>query len=399
MGILSGLLDAGGAALGLTPAQASAAAPYSAFLPDHMNLPPAASDPNNLEQVSVAGKKKSGYDNSEELAAIKNVAAKYPTGSVGSGLGLSNMIPDAMPGAGTLRNILGTLGDAFLIQSGHAPIHAQQRYNEQIANAAAGFDTDPSGAAARIAATGAPGSLQDATNMYNTAQTYNLHKDQQEANNTYRQDRMDVAHQNADTTAAYKQEQLEARARAQMGAILSAGANGNGKNAWSTAQAQATALGKKYIKDFNPDLEPGLTGDRSQFNAGYGMTAGQYSRGQIAQQDAQMRDATTRRGQGIAAGTAQARTAATNGAYLQQLTQKEANAANGGPPLTDGEAANLAKFRHTSGGASGHTLNIPGLTPKGGGGAPQASQFQEGKVYQDAHGNKAKYSKGKWIPQ
>ena len=40
---------------------------------------------------------------------------------------------------GTLRDVIGVLGDAFLIQSGNAPIYAPTRRRERISDAMAGF--------------------------------------------------------------------------------------------------------------------------------------------------------------------------------------------------------------------------------------------------------------------
>lgn len=51
---------------------------------------------------------------------------------------------------GTLRDVLGTLGDAFLLQSGNKPIYAPQRERERLGDAMAGFTRDPLGAAERV---------------------------------------------------------------------------------------------------------------------------------------------------------------------------------------------------------------------------------------------------------
>jgi len=52
---------------------------------------------------------------------------------------------------GTLRNILGTLGDAFLIQSGHNPMYAPARAQEKAGDALSGFTVDPLAAVERLA--------------------------------------------------------------------------------------------------------------------------------------------------------------------------------------------------------------------------------------------------------
>ena len=51
---------------------------------------------------------------------------------------------------GTLRDILGVLGDAFLMQGGANPMYAPQRQRERAAAAMAGYADDPRGAAGRM---------------------------------------------------------------------------------------------------------------------------------------------------------------------------------------------------------------------------------------------------------
>lgn len=51
---------------------------------------------------------------------------------------------------GTLRDILGLVGDAFLIQSGNAPMYAPRRRQEQISDAWAGASENPQAAAERV---------------------------------------------------------------------------------------------------------------------------------------------------------------------------------------------------------------------------------------------------------
>ena len=52
---------------------------------------------------------------------------------------------------GTLRDVLGILGDAFLVQSGNAPMYAPTRRREKISDAWAGYSVDPIAAAERVA--------------------------------------------------------------------------------------------------------------------------------------------------------------------------------------------------------------------------------------------------------
>ncbi len=52
---------------------------------------------------------------------------------------------------GTLRDVIGLVGDAFLVQSGNAPVYAPRRRQEQISGAMAGFTEDPLAASERTA--------------------------------------------------------------------------------------------------------------------------------------------------------------------------------------------------------------------------------------------------------
>jgi hypothetical protein len=49
--------------------------------------------------------------------------------------------------------------------------------------------------------------------------------------------------------------------------------------------------------------------------------------------------------------------------------------------------------------ASGEPLPFPSKGEPTAAPAPQKSQFIEGQIYQDQHGNKAKYANGQWVPQ
>jgi hypothetical protein len=52
---------------------------------------------------------------------------------------------------GTLRDILGLVGDAFLVQGGNKPMYAPHRQQERISDAMAGFSVDPVAAGERVA--------------------------------------------------------------------------------------------------------------------------------------------------------------------------------------------------------------------------------------------------------
>lgn len=377
MGLLDILMGAAGLGKSDQPPQQQGQAPQSGPL-DLNSLPapgqpPVDNGPTNLSGVTAAappmggkpaGRPGGGYNNTDEVNAIQQVKQQYPQGNTGSGLGLSNLI-----GAkGTLRDVLGTLGDAFLIQSGHQPIHAEQRYREQIANAAAGFENDPGAAASRLAATGAPGSMDDAQKMFDTAQTQKLRQSQQESNNQYRDSNVAIRQETADSQASARQGQVEDRARQAMGGMLQAAAASGDPKKYADARTRALALGKSRIKDFDADSEVPATAE--EYGAGYGMSAGQVARNQtsnasIAERasSSNQRNATTIRGQNISAGNNNKRVAATErGQDMGQQNNKDRIAAKG----------------------SGQHLTIPGLNV-GGGAQPAAAAKPAGGAQQFSH--------------
>ena len=389
--------------------------PPTATAPSDPTLTPTSapddgSGVTNVAKVPVTASKKqlpgSGYNNQEELEALRaNQAASDPQLA-------QNPVANFMAQHGTLRSLLGTLGDAFLVQSGHQPGYQLANDRLKIARAGAGFDIDPTGAAARIAATGATGAQADAEAMYNTAQTAALHRDQQQFNQTYKTQDEDRKQQLADATVAQKDYKTAADAKSRIGAILGMAANSKDPKKWDAAIAQAKELGGKYIKDFKPDIE--LPGSMEEFNTGYGMTGNNVQRDLQRDRIANQVDRTKRAGIDAGIHNTDTRANATNSAYWQDLTDKETAAANGsGPPLTDGQKLDLAKFRHTAGGHAGATP--PGLvvTPPGGapsGGTPPRPVNQQDIAYLAANRNnpaiiaqfEARFGKGssrKYLPR
>lgn len=67
---------------------------------------------------------------------------------------------------GTLRDILGTVGDAFLIQSGNKPMYAPRRAQEQQADAMRGFADNPLKAVDALVAAGYGDAAREVYNDY-----------------------------------------------------------------------------------------------------------------------------------------------------------------------------------------------------------------------------------------
>lgn len=85
---------------------------------------------------------------------------------------------------GTLRDILGTLGDAFLVQSGNKPVYGPRRDREQNADAMAGFTDNPLAAIERLGHND-PAAAEE---LYKTYQTDQLKNAQLQSLNASRED-------------------------------------------------------------------------------------------------------------------------------------------------------------------------------------------------------------------
>ena len=68
---------------------------------------------------------------------------------------------------GTLRDVLGLAGDAFLLQAGRNPMYMPKRRQERLSDAMAGFTQDPQSAIERIAGVN-PALAQEMNQQYNT---------------------------------------------------------------------------------------------------------------------------------------------------------------------------------------------------------------------------------------
>lgn len=314
---------------------------------------------------------KSVYNNLPEIQAAQQGQAQNPqhTGLFGV--------------KGTLRNVLGILGDAMLMQHGNQAVYAPRVQQEREADAMAGFQSDPRAAAGRLAAL--PGGAELANKILDTAATQDLHRDSLNSQNYYRQTREEAI-----------QDARDARLRQGIGGILSSAAQPgpDGKidpQKWTQARNLALKMGGK-IKDFDEDEIP-ETAD--QYNAGYGMSAAQVARTQTSQDSIGERYDASQLAHQDRRYAADNRNAPqpTATSLVDRLISKQ----NSGQPLSPAEQ----QYWDTNVANKGKTkkpLNMPpGLIAPSTGGGP-TPQFKNGVTYKDAHGNSAKYNNGQWIP-
>lgn len=224
------------------------------------------------------------YDNSAAVAGAQsaigaaNAAARNaPAGPAQGGSdnpGVFGMLPQSMQ-HGTLRNVIGALGDAFLVAGNKQPEYEQRMQRQEIGNAMAGVDpTDPASmtaAATRIAATGAPGADQMAAQLVEKAQQARLATLMQQQNFQYKQGMLQDRDLAVQSQAADRQDRDDDRKRGIIGGVLQAAAASGDPNKFAAARAQVLKLVGP-----NSRIDPSeIPESMADYQAGYGMNANQ----------------------------------------------------------------------------------------------------------------------------
>lgn len=129
------------------------------------------------------------YDNSRSVAAVQAANDANPARGGSANPGLYGLLPQGLQ-HGTLRNVLGALGDAFLVQAGHDPEYANNMARQNSGNAIAGMNmNDPNSVQAatqRLAATGSPDAMKYADAIQTQAENAQMRKAQMDYNNIQR---------------------------------------------------------------------------------------------------------------------------------------------------------------------------------------------------------------------
>lgn len=174
-------------------------------LPSAAAAPQDPQAPNPIQELVVTANKKPddmgatqkpqevpfNYDNSRAAAAVNQAqGANHPLGG-SANPGIYGLLPEKMQ-HGTLRNVLGAIGDAFLVQSGHDPQYRPRMERQEIGQALAGYDPeDPASVQAaiqRLAGTGAAGSIDLANDLTKNYENAKLRKAQQDESAQYHKD-------------------------------------------------------------------------------------------------------------------------------------------------------------------------------------------------------------------
>lgn len=170
---------------------------------------------------------------------------------------------------GTFRDILGTIGDAFLVQSGNKPLYSPRRQQEREADALTGFTQDPMAALERLAAV----SPELAANLYKDVQ-----------NQQFRQ-------ANLASQDAARQSQIQARGDANLAGFANrAGRIWAGTPDKKVARQRITMMSKALGVPFaNLGLSDEPTDEELATLAAGDMTVNQTQNLPIAQQNADSR--------------------------------------------------------------------------------------------------------------
>lgn len=326
------------------------------------------------------------YGNTPNVQAVNSANSANPPQGGSDNPGMYGLLPQNLQ-HGTMRNILGALGDAFLVGSGRQAQYEPRMQRQEIGNAMAGMDmNDPQSMQAaiqRVAATGAPGAAEMADKLQANYESLQARKLQMEYNQQYRQQMIgskndSIFQRGAPVAMGVAASAKDANDYASKYAILDRRAKAIDPNSDA-----ASAFGVPSPEEWQPGMF-----------AGYGMTTNnqQVSTDKAAQRASAQRNtdvgvAGRIQAAGISAG---AHVDAANisagkpssAATIDALTAKQ----NSGQQLTPAEQAVWNKATTISG--RGRRA-APGAT------APQ-SNYINGAVYTGKDGSKARYVNGHW---
>lgn len=342
--------------------------PTASAAPVAQDLQP--SDPNiDMGQLQSPTAPTLNYDNSRSVAAVQQAnAASTPQGG-SSNPGLYGLLPSNLQ-HGTLRNVLGALGDAFLVQGGGQPEYANNMARQQVGDAMAGMNmNDPNSVQAavqRVAATGSPGANEMADKIQSQAQQAAMTRAQMAYTNQQRQQMNQI------------------RFNGLYGNIGKA-ASGMLSTATSANYPQIYASLDNRIKHIDPEESAATALDipmPQDFQEGalanYGMTGNnvQQSSDRAAERDVQVKDTDTRAGATVQAATIGATQRGSSSAAATAKPTESTMVAdalgrlNRGEAPLPGDAIVLKRYENGTGKGkgSGHPLiGVPGsATPPSG---------------------------------
>ena len=140
------------------------------------------------------------YNNSQQAQAVQSAIGGEPSPQGGTAnQGIYGLLPKNLQ-HGTLRNVLGAIGDAYLVGNHMQPAYEERMQRQQMGNAMAGADPNDPGsmyaAAQRVAATGAIGAPDLADKLMSQAEQAALRRQYMEYNQNYREQIVGEKNQN-----------------------------------------------------------------------------------------------------------------------------------------------------------------------------------------------------------
>lgn len=383
--------------------------------PSDPNMAPSPADVTLQGPVAQTSNGPSiNYNNSDDVAAVhQSLMNNQPVPGGMTSPGLYGLLPQNLQ-HGTLRGVLGALGDSLLVSGGKAPEYANSQARQQMGNAMAGMNIDdPNSVAAavqRIGATGAPGAPELADKVQQQAEQAALRKQYMDYNNTYRQGVLGEREQyHQSQTDARNQTVLRQNGMALSGLVANAKTPQQYKAVYDKAEAIAQKLGPQYHAADMGMVEPESWSPGVM--SGFGMTGNNVQ--QAGDRAAGRAQSQTNAEIGAGSRVASARISAgsrppSEAGFEEYLQNRMTQASNGGPPLTSGETAAVYKHfgpsrtqrspvtssTNPAGASAGAAFGASAGAAAGG----RRQQFVNGRVYTDANGNHATYQNGKWIP-
>lgn len=172
---------------------------------------------------------------------------------------------------GTLRDVIGLLGDAFLVQGGGSAIYAPTRRQEQLSDAAAGFTDDPLAAAERV--TQVPGGVELGRKLYDDYTSTELKRTQAQSLAADRSDK-----------AAVRQAGLIADGRkVAQGVLAQSGAYDSEGNISPAAMAVLDRIAKQSNATLDDLIGENMTGEEARLYGGAGINP--YQQAQLPLQE------------------------------------------------------------------------------------------------------------------
>lgn len=329
------------------------------------------------------------YNNSQASDAVQAADAQDAPRGGSANPGLYGLLPQNLQ-HGTLRNVLGALGDAFLVAGHQSPGYANNMARQAEGNAMAGMDVnDPNSVAAaaqRIAATGSPGAADLADKVTQQGEQAALRREYMQYNQDYREQVIGARNQNMVRQAAPQMQYYLSQATDAADYKTRLDYIQHRVQAIDPSLDAAAELGVPSADDWKPGSigNLGMTSQQATVSSDKGKA--RENAVTVAQIGA---------GGHYAASTGAASISAnkpTEGTIMSGLIQKQ----NGGQTLSDAEQRYFDA--HTQ--VRAHSRGLaPNLTPGGGGTTAATPAFQNNHVYTDAKGRQATYLNGKWIPK